>query len=91
MTGVTVELHIDSKGFTWQFYNKDHIRIAEWSMKHNPKGGYRSTAEGGVSEALAASNYYDSPIDPLMELFEAMNDLPSPGHVSDVLRAMEKK
>ena len=87
---ITAELHIDSKGFTWEFYDKDHVRIADWTMKKDPKGGFRGIVKGGVSDALTNSGRSDELfLDPLIELFEEESDFPSPDDVVMALHQME--
>jgi len=71
---MTIELYIDRQGFTWKFYTKDHHLLAEWSMKEDPKGGFRGTKKGDVADALrkAQEDHPDSEywLEPLIVAFE---------------------
>jgi len=90
MSKVTAEIHIDSKGFTWQFYNDDHHLLVEWSMKRNKQGGFTGTQEGDITDALTkAEKEYNIDLRPLIGQFAYEDFLTNPGDVCDGLRALE--
>ena len=86
---ITVELHIDSKGFTWEVYDQQHTRLASWSMKRDPKGGFRGTSKGTVGDVLTKINSPDLYLEPLINVFEEECDFPGPDDISTALAYME--
>jgi hypothetical protein len=87
----TVEIHIDSRGLTWQFYNEDHHLLAEWSMKRDPKGGFRGTQKGEITDALwkAQKDFIDPGYD-LTPLIERLEDDQESTNLCDVCDGLQE-
>jgi len=87
----TAELHIDSKGFTWQFYNEDHHLLVEWSMKRDQQGGFRGTQKGEITDLLRlAQETQGQEFEALIERMEVDQEGTNPCDICDGLRDLEE-
>lgn len=91
MPKVTVEIHIDSQGFTWQFYNADHHLLTEWTMKRDPQGGFHGTQKGDITDALTkVEKGLGLDLLPLIKEFEYDDFSTDPCDVCNGLRDLEE-